>query len=187
MPALRPVGLVLLLSAVVAGCSSSDSSEPSAPVELRNDFWEPGGHAAFQAGFLAGEAGAARLGPISADRSLTKVTFLFGGGIGTQTVTLRIYEDSGTAEPGALLHESQHAVTPSDTALQELAVDPPVAGNRTVRVALFWQHAGLPSAATDAGPLVPERSWIYALPQAQWFTLESFGQDANLIIRAVAQ
>jgi hypothetical protein len=164
----------------------------SAPVavaqtELKNDSFIDGNQAAFQGGFVVGEMGAARFVPAGAC-TITKIQLLFGGAATTQSVKLHLYDDSGlTNTPGSeLMGALDVSLQGSNSALSE--VDLTTLGQITAsgpfRVALEWQHVGLPSIARDTdGNTYPDRNYIYAVPGG-WMRSQTAGVTGDWVIRA---
>jgi len=172
-----------LLVAVVA-CSGSDSTGPTTST-LQNDNFSSGNTPAFQGGFVSGEAAAVRLGPRTEAFTIKHIQFLFGGATGTDSVTLTIYQDAGATNPGTPLHSADYQITASDAAMQDVDVTGAnihVAANQTIRVAIGFQHTGLPGVAKD-GAITNGRNLIFVSP-GSWATAESAGIDGDFIIRA---
>jgi hypothetical protein len=175
----RWTGLASL--ALVLGCGS-DSTGPTIST-LQNDDFTSGGSPTFQAGFVTGEAAAARLGPQSAAFTVRKVRFLFGGATTTKTVTLTIYQDGDSTNPGAVLHSADYSLTGSNSAFQEIDLTGQnihVAATQKIRVAILFQHDGAPSVAID-GARTASRNFIYS---GGWITTESVSLNGDFIIRA---
>ena len=180
---LRSVALASVLIASL-GCGS-DASGPPVISTMQNDDFTSGGSPAFQSGFITGEAAAVRLGPQSLAYTVRKVVLLFGGDTATKTVTLTIYKDGGTLTPGVVLHGHDYVLKGSNAGFLEIdlaAADIHVAANQMIRVAVWWQHGGLPAAATDTARTAT-RNLIYAIPGG-WSTAESFFLPGDFIIRA---
>ncbi|MCZ6598051.1 MAG: hypothetical protein O7B99_10455 [Planctomycetota bacterium] len=163
----------------------------AAPVQgealLANDGWVSGEVAAFQAGFVAGETAAVRLipnGPCPCP--ITRVRFLFGGGVGTHDVTLRIWDDAAlTDAPGTELYSTTLQLTGSDEIMQE--VDIGVAGvevDGPFRVGLEFTHASVPSVARDDDGISADRNFIDASGSG-WAEASTLGVTGDWIIRAV--
>jgi len=172
-----------LLVAVVA-CNGSDSTGPTTST-LQNDNFSSGNTPAFQGGFATGEAAAVRLGPRTEAFTIKHIQFLFGGATGTDSVTLTIYQDAGATNPGTPLHSADYQITASDAAMQDIDVSGAnihVAANQTIRVAIGFQHNGLPGVAKD-GAITNGRNLIFVSP-GNWATAESVGIDGDFVIRA---
>jgi len=164
-------------------CGGSDSSGPPVISTLQNDDFS-GGSPTFEAGFVSGDAAAARLGPQTAGFTIRKVQFLFGGDTATKTFTLTIYADSGTTNPGAVLHSADYSRKGSNSAMQEIdlsSLNLHVAAQQTIRVAIAFQHDGVPSVAID-GARTASRNLINANPTG-WTTAEALGINGDFIIR----
>jgi hypothetical protein len=162
-------------------------STARAQVELKNDGFQSGGLAAFQDGFVSGEAGASRFVAPEAGRKLQKVTFLFGGEMGamsTHTVTIKVWDDTaGTNAPGGELFSGDFAVTGNNTAFQQTDVS----GNiitlpQQFRVGIYFTHDGAPSIASDTdGTIAADKNFIYA---GAWIRSQSAGLMGDWVIRA---
>jgi MYXO-CTERM domain-containing protein len=174
---LIPVMLVLTLSKTAGAVEMT----------LQNDGWTDGGAVYCQAGFAAGEAGAATLGPVAATFTIKKIRFLFCGDTLTRTVTLRIYLDSGNPIPGTEIHSADYQVTGSDDALQEMDLSGEnvvVPGGGSIRVSLQFQHSGLPSISRDDDGITAGRNWINAQGMG-WVASNDMGLTGDWVIRAI--
>ncbi len=160
---------------------------PAQETILQNDSFLDGQGVGFQGGFVVGEMGASRLTPPGPfPMKVTRVRFLFGGSAGVRTITLRIYDDQGGGStPGAQLFFQDYQVTASDTAMQEIDLTGEnVLVTGTFRVAIEFQHSGLPSIARDTdGNIQAARNFIYA-SIGSWFDSQLFGLTGDWIIRA---
>jgi hypothetical protein len=164
---------------------------PAQEVILQNDSFV-GGVVGFQDGFAVSEIGAVRLTPPGPfPMALTKVQFLFGGDIGTQTITLHIWDDSaGTTDPGTPLFSNDYIVDPSDSEMQEIDLSgAALSVSGPFRVGIQFQNAGLPSIARDTdGVSAPGRNFICAVlvpgDPCQWFSASDFLVNGDWIIRA---
>jgi hypothetical protein len=164
-------------------------STPAGAVEmtLQNDGWIDGGLVYCQAGFAAGEEGAATLGPVAATFTIEKIRFLFCGDTLTRTVTLRIYLDSGNPNPGTEIYNADYQVTGADDALQEIDLsgeNVTVPGGGSIRVSFQFQHAGLPSISRDDDGILAGRNWINATGMG-WVAASTFGLTGDWVIRAI--
>lgn len=171
------------LVGMVMACGGSDSTGPTIST-LQNDNFS-NGTPAWQGGFVADEAAAARLGPRTEAFTIRHVQFLYGGAAGTDTVTLTIYQDAGALNPGTPIHSADYALVASDNAMQDIdltGANVHVAANRTIRVAITFDHNGLPSVAID-GALTSGRNLILANPGG-WTASETVAINGDFIIRA---
>ena len=164
-------------------------SNPAGAVEmtLQNDGWTDGGLVYCQAGFAMGEEGAATLGPVAATFTIEKIRFLFCGDTLTRTVTLRIYLDSGNANPGTEIYNADYQVTGADDALQEIDLsgeNVAVPGGGSFRVSFQFQHAGLPSISRDDDGITAGRNWINATGMG-WVASDTFALTGDWVIRAI--
>ena len=154
---------------------------------VNNDTWLPGQNAAFQGGFVAGETAAVRLTPLGpCPCPVERVQFLFGGGVGTHDVTLRIWDDSALMDdPGTELYALTVELAGSDLFMQE--IDITVAGVVVAgpfRVGLEFTHAGLPSVARDADGITADSNFIDDTTLG-WVEASTLGVTGDWIIRAV--
>ncbi len=140
---------------------------------------------AFQSGFTVTELAASRFVPAGTGPwRLNRVHFLFGGSTATQTITLHVYDDTaGTLVPGTELFVGDFSVTGSNTEMQEAdltSANVQVSGQ--FRVAIEFQHSGLPSVARDSdGTIQTTRNFIFS---TLWFQSSTFGVTGDWIIRA---
>jgi len=172
-------------SLVLVGLACGKDSTGGGPTisTLQNDNFTSGSPT-FLAAFDSSEAAAVRLGPQGAAFTVRKVIFLFGGSATGKTVTLTIYNDANTANPGTVLYSSDYAMTPSDAAFQEIDLTGPnihVAAGQMIRVSLSFVHTGLPSIAKDAA-ITNTRNWINLNPGG-WTAAETVAIDGDFIIR----
>jgi MYXO-CTERM domain-containing protein len=177
---------VLCVMAVWLGLTSAAHAQ----VELKNDGFASGGQAAFQGGFVTGEAAASRFVAPQAGLKLDKVVYLFGGSTATQTLTIRVYDDTaGTDVPGNELFTGGFQCTGSDTGFQVADVTSvDITLPAQFRVAIEFSHDGAPSVARDNdGTIAPDRNYIHAQISAssyQWVRSSSLGLTGDWIIRA---
>jgi hypothetical protein len=154
---------------------------------LQNDGFIDGQAVGFQGGFVVGEMAGVRLTPPGPfPLQVTRVQFLFGGAAGQRTITLRIYDDPGPGSaPGVQLFFGDYQVTASNTALQEIDLTGDnVFVTGQFRVAIEFQHSGLPSVARDGdGTIQAARNFIYA-SIGSWFDSQLFGLTGDWVIRA---
>jgi len=166
----------------VAAAACGSSTGPTTSI-LKNDGYASGAPS-FQNGFLTGDAAAVVLGPQSSGFTVKRVLFLFGGADTAETVTLTIYADAGTDNPGAVLSSHDYVVTPSNAALREIDVTAQnvvVDAGHSIRVALFFHHDALPCIAKDGDGITASRNYIYS---AGWLKAESAGVTGDFVIRA---
>lgn len=178
-----PYGTTALLFLALA-CGSDSSTGPVTSI-LQNDNFTGGSAPGFQGGFVTTEAAAVRLGPQSAGYTISKVILMFGGDTATKTVTLTIYQDGDTLNPGAVLHSADYSLKGSDAALREINLASQnihVNANQKIRVAVRFQHTGLPSVAVD-GAITAGRNLIDPEPGG-WIASETLSVTGDFIIRA---
>ena len=175
-------GLAML--ALALGCSKDSTGAPVIST-LQNDNFTSGDTPNFQLGFQTGEAAAVRLGPQNAAYTVRRVIFFFGGDTATKTVTVTIYQDGDTLNPGTLLFSNDYSKKGASAALQEIdltAQDIHVAAHQRIRVAVTFHHDGVPSVATD-GAITATRNLANVGP-GQWALGETLGFNGDFIIRA---
>lgn len=178
---MRLSNMLLLLA---LGCSGSDSSGPPVISTLQNDDYTSG-TPTYETAFVSGEAAAVRLGPQNAGFTIQKVQFLFGGDTATKTITVSIYADGGATDPDSLIQSADYSRKGSNAAMQEIdlsTLNIHIAANKTVRVAIRFQHDGVPSVAID-GARTASRNVVYASGLG-WTTSEALGINGDFIIRA---
>lgn len=170
-----------------AGGGNGGGGGAGGSIELKNDSFVAGGAAVFQQGFNAGEEAAVTLGAGGSGFKVARVAFLFGGAAGTRDVIVRIYEETGSATPGALLYERTVAVSASDTAWQQVDLGTSVlVPSGRARVSLRFTAAGAPSVARDDDSMspTPARNWMYVNSVGVWFDSSDLGVGGDWIIRA---
>jgi hypothetical protein len=173
---------VLAAALLALGACGSATSGPTVST-LTNDGFVSG-TVTYAAGFVAGEAGAAVLGPQTKAFTIQDVMFMFGGADTVESITLTIYADPGTDTPGSVLYSHDYALTPSDAAMQDLdltAQHIAVDAGQKIRVAVFLQHDGLPSFAKDGDGISAGRNYVYS---SGWIKAETAGVTGDWIIRA---
>lgn len=178
----------LIIMAIVSslGCTDTDDGTPVISI-LKNDNHTSGDSVVFIAGFIISEEGAVTLGPVTGDFRVNKVLLLFGGNTDTQNVTLNIYYDTGSTNPGSLIYSADYQITGSNdtSTLHEISLlgdNLVVAGGGSIRVSIQFNHNGLPCIARDGGPLITGRNWIYS--SGSWVDASTYLVTGNFIIRA---
>ena len=167
-------------------CSGMPTMTP--PLTLQNDSYRPGGSAVVRTGFVAGDEAAATLGPMSGTSTLETVELLLGGPGTIADVTLKIYQDLGTADPGTELFSDTFQLTSSDTSLQviDLSGDGVVVnGGNLIRVSIVFDviptGAGL---ATNGGDGIPNRNWVNLVGGGGWAPSSTITVNDNWTVRA---
>jgi hypothetical protein len=130
---------------------------------LTSDSYVASAPADFSTSLSASETAATRFVPSGAcPCPLEDVRFLFGGDASTKVVTLHIWDDSALGDaPGSELYAGEHALAPSDQALQ--VIDLAAAGVSVTgpyRVGLEFQHAATPSIGLDGDGRVPAANFV---------------------------
>jgi len=170
---------MLVLSAVAAAAQET---------LLQNDGYVNGQPVTFQGGFVATEMAGSRFVPAgTAPWRVNRVQFLFGGATSAQTITLHVYDDTAdTPTPGAELFAGNFAVTGSNNAMQEIDLTSDnIQVTGQFRVAIEFQHAGLPSVASDVdGTINATRNFIFVPPSPGWLPSNLLGLTGDWIIRA---
>ena len=172
---------------VVAALALALPGIAHAQVEVRNDGFDSGESAGFQAGFVSGEIAAVRLTPTEPGAQVLAVRLLFGGATATRTVTVHVWDDSaGTTAPGAELYSGDFEMTGSNEAMQEIDLS---AENILVpgdfRVGIEFQADGLPAVARDDdGTIAATRNFILA-DGLGWYQSQSLGLTGDWVIRAM--
>jgi len=184
MRAIRSLALAFFLPMLVLSAVAAVAQE----VLLQNDSFVAGQSVTFQGGFVAAEMAGSRLVPAgTAPWRVNRVQLLFGGATSTQTITLHVYDDTaGTPTPGAELFTGDFAVTGSNNAMQEIDL---TSSNIQVtgpfRVAIEFQHAGVPSVASDLdGTINATRNFIFSPSFPGWLQSNLLGLTGDWIIRA---
>lgn len=189
--------LLLFISLSLFSCKKDDDDDSSSgsqsnqtqTVNLQIDSFTTG-PVQFQSGFVAGDAAAVTLGPLSNTFKISYVKFLLGGtGVPeTKAVEIKIYIDNGQTNPDSVLFGSSYLLTSSDDALQELDLrshNITVTGGGSIRIAIET-GTGLPSVAVDAdGTLSLPNNWIYT--GGTWSSSYQAGITSDFIIRAVVE
>lgn len=176
------VGLLALLAAPLS----------AQPIEVRNDSIRDFGSAAVQAGFVAGERGAAWLTP-ACDAELVAVRILWLDQVssGSQTLgeSITISQAGPFPVPGAPLLELLAPVMTEGNFNEFVVVPPiPVAAGTTVVVDFKFFNTPPPigpSLVTDTDGCQTMKNGVFAIPPSSWLDLCPFGVSGDLAIRAV--
>jgi MYXO-CTERM domain-containing protein len=161
-----------------------------AEIELKNDGFVTNGSVGFQVGFVTGEIGASRFVAPDPGRTLLRVQMLYGGSTASQTITLKVYDDTaGTDTPGAELSSADFMLTGTGAgtsqAIQELTLpDGGTVVPAQFRVGIVFQNNGLPSIARDDdGTIDNAKNYIFGIPGG-WMKSSVAGLVGDWIIRA---
>ena len=172
-------------AAIVVLCALTQAAR--ADLELKNDGFVSGGTAGFQAGFVTGEMGASRFVAPEAGRQLLRVQLLFGGAAATQTITLKVWDDTaGTTAPGTELFSGDFELAGSNDTFQELnlvGAGANVTLTKQFRVGILFNHSGLPSIARDNDGIAADKNYIFANGLG-WARSQALGLAGDWIIRA---
>ncbi len=173
------------MAVALLGCLVLWTTPANGAVQLlQNDSFQSGDQAAFQQGFVSGEMAAVTLGPLGSAFHVLNIQLLFGGDTSQQTVTLHVYQDNGTANPGTEIYSGDYQLTGSNENLVQIDVSGEniVVGSGVMfRVALEFHHDGVPSVARDADGIHSGRNWIFS---QGWGDAASFLVQGDWIIRA---
>ena len=179
------ISILLLLSLLMF---LSCPGDPQA-IDLQIDGYVPGASVGFMAGFGTGEEGAVTLGPVDETFTIMKVELLFGPEPGTRAIILNIYRDIGEVNPGELLYSDSHALTASDTELQEIDLSDEkiiLEEGGSIRVSIEMTAGGSPSIARDDdGTIDTTLNWIYM--GDAWSQSSGSGVTGDWIIRATVE
>ncbi|MBN2055569.1 hypothetical protein JW905_11640 [bacterium] len=156
---------------------------------LQNDGFSMGGMAYYQMGFVATEICAATYTPFMGDYpvKLSTVRILVqdgAGGSASRDFVLRVWEDSGTTQPGALLLEETRTLTASTNWQDvDIAGHNIIVSSGSIRVGFEFTGAPPPSFCRDAdGTITPHRNLI-KLDIGTWVWAESLGLQGDWILR----
>jgi hypothetical protein len=169
--------IALLIVTLLASATSA--------LTLQNDGFS-GGSVFFQSGFMTGEIGAVTLGPVADPFTVESVQLLFGGASTTETVTLKIFEETGVATPGSEMFSSDYSLTGSDYAWQviDLSAQDILLQPGSYRFGIQYHHSGYPGIARDDdGNIQTGRNWVN-LTSGGWVAAETLGLTGDFIIRA---
>jgi len=173
-------GLVIALITALAAPARA------AEIELKNDGWSDGQPVNVQAGFKPGDIGAARFTPPTGGPfPVTKIQFLFAGGTSTETVTVRVWADTGSTSPGSQLYTNDYAVTGADDALQEIDLTGEgILVSGPFRVGFLFTHSAPPSLTTDLDGISAPDNFIFDVNTGLWFAASSTGVTGDFVLRA---
>ena len=142
--------------------------------------------------FAEGEIAAARLTPAPTDYPFELLSVLIlACPNGTQSdLVVKIWEDDGSSpDPGELRYEELFTLYGSDTAFNEIDLDPfdIVFTEGSIRIGIEYLFGAAPTGiATDMdGHQVPQPNYIYAIPPSAWLPADDFGVTGDWILRAV--
>lgn len=177
-----------LLSFLLFGLlfSACDKGPDLVLVDFKNDSWDGATAPTFKADAATSDLIGASLGPVSGNSQINSVSFMYGGAAGTHNVTIKINEESGTANPNKELYSGTHSVTASDNTLQviDLKDQNIIIASGKFRVTVGVQNDGLPSVATDGATQIDKCNWYKPNNSGTWKTAASLGINDNFIIRA---
>ena len=170
-------------------CSACKKDKVEDPVSDNSITWQldnysKGQSISYNSNFVQKEEAVVVLGRMNQTYHIKNVQFLFGGKDETQTITLKIYRDkeNGDMLPGQLLFESDYNLTATEDALQMIDLS---SNGGSVRVAIRFQHNGLPSIGYDQN-LDNENENLMNL-DGNWIISKSWNITGDWIIRAVVE
>ena len=168
-------------------CSiTSTTTTTSNTYILKNDGMVDMSSINFMGGFVPGEGAAVTLGPVPQAATLMNIKFMFGPNSNTETLWLGIYDSANLA---TVFYSGDFQFTGSDSAMAMIDLSSEnitILAGTNIRVALFFQHSGPPSIASDSdGTITAGKNWIYS--DAKWLNSELFGLQGDWIIRAELQ
>jgi hypothetical protein len=168
-------------------CSiTSTTTTTSITYILKNDGMVDMSSISFMGGFVTGEGAAVTLGPVPQAATLMNIKFMFGPNSNTETLWLGIYDSANLA---TVFYSGDFQFTGSDSAMAMIDLSSEnitILAGTNIRVALFFQHSGPPSIASDSdGTITAGKNWIYS--DAKWLNSELFGLQGDWIIRAELQ
>jgi hypothetical protein len=161
-------------------------------VVVQNDSIMDFGSATIQAGFVAGERGAAWLTtPCEGDLIAVRILWLDFLSSGSQTLgdTITVSAAGGFPVPGAALAE---LVAPllTEGFFNEFVIDPPIPMQAAQPFVVDFKFLSTPpplgpSLVTDIDGCQPVKNGIFAIPPSAWLDLCPLGVTGDLAIRAV--
>lgn len=156
-------------------------------MELKHDGFTDNGQAVCQQGFaIDDEAGST----FTHDQPfrLLRMHFLFCGADTMETVTARVYRETGGSVPGEMLYEADYQIQGADNALSEIDLTQAnltFGAGESFRFTLRLQHDGTPGLANDTdGVGAANTSWIYDTLSSSWAQASAFGVNGDWIMRA---
>ncbi len=158
----------------------------AAIVLLQNDSFQSGDQAAFQNGFVSGEMAGVTLGPLNDACQVLDIQLLFGGDTSQRTVTLHIYQDNGATDPGPEVFSGDFQLTGSNENFVQIDLSGEnilIGAGVAFRVAIEFQHDGVPSVARDADGINPGKNWIFASGLG-WVDSQTYLISGDWVIRA---
>ena len=124
--------------------------------------------------------------PFRIEKVQTLALALLPGTIAMVSVT--VWEDTGTTDPGVVLHTSTYGfqLESSTTALNELdlSCENIVITSGTVRVGLRWEYVGDPiGIAFDLDGITPQTNTVFSSPLGGWWLAEDLAVTGDWILR----
>lgn len=182
---MKKIGVITLAIFFLFACKEEDAVKNSEVWQLDN--YTVGSSKTFRAGFVQNEEAVVVLGRKDVSYRVNKIMFMFGGQVDTQFLKVKIYRDKedGDSQPGSLLYEGNHSVPADNENLHTIdirASNVTVTGGGSIRVALHFDHNGLPSAAYDANMDHPDKNLMNN--DGIWVKSNVWQIDGDWIIRA---
>jgi hypothetical protein len=159
-------------------------------VYLQNDSFTGVGGFTCQTGVDDSEAVGARFtaAPGQYPYTIDRIRIL-GCGDGLNGVTVAIYQDTGTVDPGPLIWQGTTYQFDGSTVFNDLVVSseatpPPTIGSGSVRVVLTaFVILGPIGFGTDTNGFVPGQNFLRTLPGNVWHSADSQGVNGDWIVR----
>ena len=178
--------------ALLIACAARPGS--SQAQELANDGFGTGMQVGYQGGFDPEEIGAVKLTPPAGLYQLMSVSFLFGGSMSTEGITLHVWEDSGADSPGRELYSGDYDLQGQDDARQQIDLQgESIFVTGPFRVGIEKYHVGFPGIAVDTdGTIAADKNFIASVPAGDagvrtWARSMTFGLRGDFIIRATVR
>lgn len=174
---------ILLRAILLAGVMVTVAGAETPPRTMVQNDGYFGGSVGFQDGLVAGDIVAARLPYLDGD--LIGIGVYFSGGDPSQehAVTLKIWHDVGTHEPGAELYSGAHAIWAQDE-VQYISLPAGIAVPSSFRVGIVLHADAPPSVAHDLdGTITGDYNFIYNAADG-WHRSAEDGVTGDWIIRA---
>lgn len=173
------------LALMWSSCKKEDSPEVKT-VDFKHDTYTQGASPSFQLGLEKNEIAASAFGPLVNPFTIESVSFMFGGSNESRDITLHIYKDNGTANPGATVFSKTYTITGSSSMQSlNLSTDNIRFDKGSFRVGIQATAAGAPAIATDEGSIyISNKNWIKVNAFGTWKESSTLSVSGNWIIRA---
>lgn len=187
------VSVVLAALPALGGCGGGGgggtaTTPQQITVTLRNDTWEDGDQVVFlSSSFLSGEAIGATLGPAPDVMTLDRIRFRWGppGEIGN--FNLKVYPDTGAANPGTALVQVGRTLTPTADGWQEFDISTAnilLGVGQSVRfVVEYLGNVAVGPARDIDGTNTSGHNWVYT--GGNWIPSADLGITGDFIVRGI--